>query len=154
MNMPSHLRHCRQFQARYPKRGPDGKPILVTFWLEERAANQFLYMCQRFHEKYGAGVFLQITDAGRTHAQQAHLKALKPRLAATPGRSYHEAGLAIDVAMGAVNTITGSDEATEDFLNLHGFYRTVSYEDWHFEYHIDRPRGHVRDDIAYIHNAR
>jgi len=41
-----------------------------------------------------------LTDAGRTHAQQAALKAAKPTLAATPGTSWHEAGLAMDLDTG------------------------------------------------------
>ena len=48
----------------------------------------------------GAGIDLTCTDSYRTLAQQKQLKAAKPTLSATPGRSVHGWGFAVDVSIG------------------------------------------------------
>jgi hypothetical protein len=48
----------------------------------------------------GAGIDLTCTDSYRTLAQQKQLKQLKPTLSATPGRSIHGWGFAVDVSIG------------------------------------------------------
>ncbi len=47
-----------------------------------------------------AGIDLTCTDSYRTLAQQQQLKKLKPQWSATPGRSVHGWGFAVDVAIG------------------------------------------------------
>jgi len=53
----------------------------------------------KLNEAYEAawGESLCITDGYRTYAQQVSVKAAKPSLAATPGRSNHGWGLAVDI---------------------------------------------------------
>lgn len=48
----------------------------------------------------GAGIDLTCTDSYRTLDQQKRLKELKPQWSATPGRSVHGWGFAIDVSIG------------------------------------------------------
>ena len=48
----------------------------------------------------GAGIDLTCTDSYRTLAQQKQLKQTKPTLSATPGRSVHGWGFAVDVSIG------------------------------------------------------
>tara|TARA_Y100000310_G_scaffold242838_1_gene247049 strand:- start:8403 stop:9461 length:1059 start_codon:yes stop_codon:yes gene_type:complete len=67
----------------------------------------------------------------RTMKQQQWCKKRKPNLAATPGYSRHQNGVAID--------IVNSDKTTTEVYkwlakNAHkyGFRRTVSYEPWHW----------------------
>lgn len=70
---------------------------------------------------------LQITDAGRTWAEQAHLRWLyengQGSFAAKPGESPHEAGNAID-----------TNERLVDILHDHGWRRPLAFEPWHFVY--------------------
>lgn len=71
----------------------------------------------------------RITSSFRTYAQQAALyelyKSGKGNLAAPPGFSLHESGLAIDAR--------GSPE-WEAAMVRQGFKRTVKSEPWHWEY--------------------
>jgi len=48
----------------------------------------------------GAGIDLTCTDSYRTLAQQQRLKQQKPQWSATPGRSVHGWGFAVDVSIG------------------------------------------------------
>ena len=73
---------------------------------------------------------ITITDGGRTRAQQEDVKRRKPTLAATPGKSKHEAGLAVDVV----------DQWLKDMrdpeLQKYGLHKPVlasKGEDWHIE---------------------
>lgn len=91
-----------------------------------------------------------IVTAGRTYAEQARLyaayKAGKGNLAARPGHSLHESGLAMDVTRGtdAQKWLThGGDPLkvrTGEKLRCHayGWYRTVPSEPWHFAYNPAR----------------
>lgn len=71
----------------------------------------------------------RITSSFRTYAQQAALyelyKSGKGNLAAPPGSSLHESGLAIDAR--------GTPE-WELAMARNGFKRTVKSEPWHWEY--------------------
>jgi len=49
----------------------------------------------------GAGIDLTLTDSYRTFDQQVELKKRKPDLAATPGKSVHGWGFAVDLAVGS-----------------------------------------------------
>lgn len=144
-------KHVKTIPVRYPKKMKDGSWAVVKFWLEERAAVSLEKMRNEFKRIYHRD-FL-ITDAGRTHAQQVYLKKMKPRLAATPGKSWHEAGLAIDVDTGNMISACGTQGMAEAFMARFGWKRTVSYETWHYQYNQDYPcsRG-VTGAIAYIGN--
>lgn len=145
------MRHTTKIQFRYPKRLKDGTWAKVTFWLEARAAASAERMRNEFKRRYGMD-FL-VTDGGRTNAQQVALRKAKPTLAAKPGSSWHEAGLALDIDMGHVNAATGSQAQSEAFMAEFGWHRSC-FETWHFEYHVDyaRSRG-VKGAIAYIGNS-
>lgn len=71
----------------------------------------------------------RVTSSFRTRAEQEYLYQLflsgKGNLAAKPGTSKHEFGLAID-ARGTVDW--------EAAMTANGFRRTVSSEPWHWEY--------------------
>lgn len=70
---------------------------------------------------------LQVTDAGRTGEQQAHLRWLYENglgsYAAPRGESPHEQGNAID-----------TNERLVDILHDHGWRRPLAFEPWHFVY--------------------
>lgn len=71
----------------------------------------------------------RVTSAFRTRAEQEYLYQLylsgKGNLAAKPGTSKHEFGLAIDAR---------GTERWEQAMSANGFRRTVSSEPWHWEY--------------------
>jgi hypothetical protein len=70
---------------------------------------------------------LSLTSGFRTRAEQIDLYARKPGLAARPGTSKHERGLAADIG----------PESQYGWLaanaGKYGLEKTVSYEPWHFE---------------------
>jgi hypothetical protein len=76
------------------------------------------------------GINLTLTSSYRSYQKQAYLYQLykqgKGNLAAPPGTSKHEKGLAIDVA----NGIPWMQRNAKKF----GWKATVPSEDWHFEY--------------------
>lgn len=121
------------------------------WWLEERAAEAFERMRNEW-QRVRKSKF-RISDAGRTHAEQVAVKKLKGKLAATPGKSWHEAGLAIDVDVAYLKSVTGmSQQQLEDWMAAFGWIRTVKNENWHFEYHQDVRRFNVGKQIEYIGN--
>ena len=86
-----------------------------------------------------AGVHLTVTSGFRTMAEQKHLyycytsgSCNSGNLAALPGHSNHQNGLALDLS-------------TSSWLTQHaarfGFVRTVPREPWHYEYHGKDPGG-------------
>lgn len=75
-----------------------------------------------------AGTPIRLNSAGRSHAEQVHLYATKPGLAAKPGHSLHEKGLAIDVD-------NWRDPRVKAALYRAGFRQfDVRKEPWHFSY--------------------
>jgi D-alanyl-D-alanine dipeptidase len=134
---------------RYPQKDKKGEWKIVTFWLERNAAKQAEKARNECLRRFGAPLI--VTDAGRTHQQQVNLFAAKPKLAAHPGKSFHEAGAALDVDMGHLNALTGSQAKSEKFLAEFGFVRTC-WETWHFEYHGLFQHKDVKKAIAYIEN--
>ena len=174
------MRHTRKIRARYPQT-KNGEYVVVThFWLEECAAVAF--EAARDHlDTLCPGAVMCITDAGRTHAQQVALKAAKGKWAATPGRSWHEAGMAIDIytaqvgstlrailqrpvtpgceaevaRLQSVYTTSGRQALVEAYLLSFGWKRTVRTEDWHFQYlpSMARMKNSVTAAIAYIGNS-
>lgn len=84
------------------------------------------------------GAPIQVTDSYRTHEQQAAAYANKPGLAAPPGSSYHERGLAIDVdgsAYGGYDSPAFRQVARVlESLGWHRF--DPDGEPWHFSYRV------------------
>lgn len=74
------------------------------------------------------GIPVRLTDSFRTNAQQADLYRRKPGLAAKPGRSLHEKGLAIDVA---------NWREVRHLLLAAGWKQfNAKKEPWHFSYGV------------------
>ena len=85
-----------------------------------------------------AGINLTITDSYRSYAAQVDLARRKGLysqggLAATPGKSNHGWGLAIDANVNSPATLRWMRNNAHRF----GFYETVKREPWHWEF---RPR--------------
>lgn len=85
-----------------------------------------------------AGINLTITDSYRSYPQQVDLARRKGLysqggLAATPGKSNHGWGLAIDANVNSAATLRWMRSNAHRF----GFYETVKREPWHWEF---RPR--------------
>lgn len=106
----------------------DGRPVEIN------TAARFLEMQA---DAQAAGVSLYIVSGFRTMEEQQYLYGCylncdcnNCNLAASPGYSNHQSGLALDL-----NT---SDRGVYDWLARHGaeygFHRTVPSEDWHWEY--------------------
>ena len=106
----------------------DGRPVEIN------TAARFLEMQA---DARAAGVDLYIVSGFRTMEEQQYLYGCfvecscnNCNLAASPGYSNHQSGLALDL-----NT---SDGGVYDWLARHGaaygFHRTVPSEDWHWEY--------------------
>jgi hypothetical protein len=147
------MKNVKKVPIRYPKRGKDGQWLKITrFWLEERVAFDLERARNECLRRYGD--HLLVTSMGRDHDEQEYLYRTKgPKIAAKPGRSWHEAGCAIDVDMAHLNKLTGSQQASEAFLAEFGFVRSC-WETWHFENHRYWPRSKgVAGAIAYIGNA-
>ena len=71
-----------------------------------------------------------ITSGGRTNAQQAALYAQKgPGLAAKPGSSWHEKGLAADLNWSDQNTLNWMHQHAAEY----GMFFPMSYEPWHIQ---------------------
>jgi hypothetical protein len=117
-----------------------GKPVTVVLapitagkFMRRDAAAAFMRMEAAAR---AAGHTLSVTRAFATRAEQERLYALykagRGNLAAKPGYSNHQAGLAVDIAVGTT--------ASPVYRWLHanaarfGFVRTVSSEPWHWEY--------------------
>ena len=83
-----------------------------------------------------AGITLHVISGFRTMAQQQHLynlyKAGKGNLAAPPGYSNHQGGIAVDVQVGSTSSSTYKWLAAN--AHKYGFARTVPSEPWHWEY--------------------
>ncbi len=121
---------------------PAGGPGRTTFgrggaWLQQDAAAAMQRLLVQYPE-------LRVTSAGRTRAEQERLKKQKGRYAASPGNSYHEAGLAVDFDTATLNRLMrqlGGQQQLWDALSAFGFVnpawahdRRGIEEPWHFEY--------------------
>jgi len=103
-------------------------------WLRFDAAAAFLKMAG--DASTVDGVTFQVNSAWRSYASQAVLyakyRAGTGNLAAPPGYSSHEAGLAVDVES------AGGTNAAVRWLRVnagrYGFAATVKSEPWHWEY--------------------
>lgn len=126
--------------------------ITTSKWLRSDAAASFARMVA------AAGTSSGLVAAGRTRAEQQVLYDLyltgKGNLAAKPGTSLHESGLAIDVTRRSplqLWMVHGSDpmKVTKTGTTraaAYGWYRTVPSEAWHFSY--DPARDTHRNDKA------
>jgi phage-related protein len=76
----------------------------------------------------GIGRNINVTSGFRTRAQQAALYRQKPGLAAPPGRSNHEKGLAADITPQMGGTRLGNPTSQR-----YGLRYPMSYEPWHIE---------------------
>ena len=72
---------------------------------------------------------LSIVSGFRTHAEQAALYEEKPELAAPPGHSMHELGLAADLAFSSES----SRDQAHSSAGSCGLEFPMSYEPWHIE---------------------
>jgi hypothetical protein len=86
-----------------------------------------------------AGITVKINSGYRTYDDQVRVKAQFGRQAATPGRSNHGFGLAVDFATSGLSRIKPGDKLY-DWLAAgngakYGFKRIAS-ESWHWEYQI------------------
>jgi hypothetical protein len=91
----------------------------------------------------GAGIDLTVTDSYRSFEQQVELKQRKPQWSATPGRSVHGWGFAVDVSVGLPpkafgNTVYEWLKANATQIGWH--LGRPKDEPWHWVY-----RGPVAD---------
>lgn len=115
--------------------GPRGQ-----YGLTVPAANSFNQLNAAFSRQFGGNI--AVNDGGRTYQQQAQLyadyKAGRGNLAAPPGTSLHESGIAMDWG-----NIGGVGSAQHNWLRQNaaqfGWYWTggtfSQIEPWHWEYH-------------------
>lgn len=75
------------------------------------------------------GKKIQVTDGGRTYAQQVDVRRRKPKLAAKPGNSNHEIGTAADIASQWVRNLSNAQ------LKKYGLYKSAlsKGETWHVD---------------------
>lgn len=76
-----------------------------------------------------AGMGFRVGSGFRSHAEQARLHALKPRLAARPGTSKHERGLAGDLKFASAESAQWVHRNSRKY----GLTFPMSYEPWHIE---------------------
>lgn len=99
------------------------------FVLRKDAAESFNDMKQAAHAD---GVLLVVNSAFRTMEEQEKLRIEKPGLAAKPGYSPHQAGIAVDL------DVDGGTNAAYRWLRMHaeffGWYQPLAKEPWHWEY--------------------
>lgn len=113
---------------RIPGKDIDGKPMM----LEAMAASAYQDLLEAATRD---GVVLQTVSAYRTMAQQVKQHRKNHQLAAKPGWSNHQAGLAVDIE----NTLyKGKRTSTYWWLvrnaGRFGFHQVMSWEPWHWEY--------------------
>jgi hypothetical protein len=79
-----------------------------------------------------------VTDAYRSEAQQAAAYASKPGIAAPPGHSYHERGLAIDINGSAYGGYDSPQyrRVVEVLESLGWSFFDPSGEPWHASYGV------------------
>lgn len=106
---------------------------------------RFIAMNAKFKDLTGETI--KVTDSFRTFAQQADLYQRKPGLAARPGTSMHEKGLAMDIDSGQANKL-----AALGLLDTYGFNRPMlggkggKNEPWHIEMVDYKAQSKARTD--------
>ena len=117
-------------------------------------------------QKLPGDVRIQINSAFRSNATQERLykkyiawqqnPALpKAAIAAKPGTSNHQMGLALDIQQFQVKKKSGEEDQLQNILSKlspkYGWYRTVESEPWHFAYGMRNPvliAGSDGEDVA------
>lgn len=96
------------------------------------ASQAFDQMNTAYRSQFGRDI--SVTDSYRNYAQQVSLKRTKGKLAATPGRSNHGKGLALDLGGGINSNGTAQHRWVEANASRYGFNKPMSYEPWHWEF--------------------
>jgi peptidoglycan hydrolase-like protein with peptidoglycan-binding domain len=94
----------------------------------------------------GAGIDLTMTDSYRSFEQQVDAKKRKPQWSATPGRSVHGWGLAVDLSIGMPPKPFGPSVLTwlkDNGPPLHWHLGRPKDEPWHWVY-----RGPLGDHVS------
>lgn len=99
-----------------------------THFMRPDAARAYKAMQRAMKKDLGHG--FAITDSYRTYEQQVALKKIKPTLAATPGKSNHGWGIALDVNVNDSRVYNWLKKNGKKF----GYNQPMSYEPWHWEY--------------------
>lgn len=94
--------------------------------LNPEMLNNFKGMVQEYGETTGKNVI--VTSGARDSKEQEALYKKNPKLAAPPGRSLHEFGLAMDVNSTDLNRLEELG-----LMKKYGFTRPVGGEPWHME---------------------
>lgn len=101
------------------------------------AASQFERLNEAFRKQFGRNI--PITDSYRSLQGQIDIKRRKPGLAATPGRSNHGWGLAVDLGGGINRESTPENRWMYQNAAKFGFGRSADprvarIEPWHWEF--------------------
>ena len=103
------------------------------------------------------GYTLVVSDAFRTHEQQIDAKRRKPQWAATPGKSPHEYGAGIDIALYDKN---GKNVNIANVDGFGSYARSIGLEwgnDWKSKkepWHFQLANWRTRSDIAAAYRQR
>jgi D-alanyl-D-alanine carboxypeptidase len=107
--------------------------------LSRQASIGFNAMSSAYHRETGAA--LCVTDAYRSYAEQVAVKAARPGLAATPGRSQHGLGLAVDLCGGVQSFASPAHLWMKRNAPLYGWFHPAwaepsgsMPEPWHWEF--------------------
>ena len=103
--------------------------------LNDSVLHNLKAMGAEYYDIYGKK--LNINSAYRSFKEQAKLKKEKGNLAAAPGSSMHNYGLAVDM-----NTADANNAIKAGLFDKYGFHRPVAREGWHVE-----PKGIDRAGI-------
>lgn len=95
--------------------------------LQSPVKNNFTGMVREYRDMGGTKP-VNVNSAYRSVSKQAELHSKNPKLAAPPGRSAHNFGLAVDADSAALN-----DMDRMGLLNRWGFERPVPGEPWHVQ---------------------
>jgi len=107
--------------------------------LSHDAAMAFNAMTYAYQQETGSA--LCVTDGYRPYAEQVAVKLASPKLAATPGRSQHGLGLAVDLCGGVQNFASPAHLWMKQNAPLYGWFHPawaeptgVMPEPWHWEF--------------------
>jgi len=123
-----------------------GSPFIIEvaaigqgFYLRKDAAMAFLLMAQQAAKD---GVLLSIASAFRTNEQQAALYKLyltgQGNLAAAPGHSNHQNGIAVDINVGKTNKSKvylwlDRYAGSYGFVNVGKYFSQIEYHHWEYK---------------------
>jgi len=93
------------------------------------------------------GQKIQINSAYRTVSEQAKLRSEKGKIAAMPGKSMHNYGLAVDM-----ETKDANRAISAGLFDKYGFVRPLRNETWHVEpSNVDRTK--IRESTPHLHKT-